>query len=404
MALLARLLAVVPSIVRPAANLATSPSGGDHAVHDAIERFTAFANALRDGSYPSHGALAGGSGETAKLARALDEMAQRLAAREQALRESEERFRRLSDASFEGIAIHDGERIIEANAAAARIFGYEPGEVEGMPLVSFLAPEARERSLAMAHADAETRYESVGLRKNGSSFPVEFRGRRIEYKGRRARIIAIRDLTEQKAAAVALRDSSDRLKLLAAEVDHRSKNVLALVQIMLRHTHADTVSEYAAAAQGRVAALARAHTLLAQSRWEAADLRRLAEEELAPFRRNDRVRLDGPVVALSSRAAQSFAMALHELTTNAAKHGALSIHGSRLNVDWAWQEDGRLLLRWSESNGPSVRRPTRHGFGTNVIVRSIKEQLEGEVRFDWRPEGLVCELVVPQDKIVRSNR
>lgn len=487
----------------------------------------AFADALREGRYPPRGALAIGPREFAPLARAFEHMAAQLQAREAALKESEQRFRRLSDASFEGVAIHDGERVIEANAAAARIFGYEPGEVIGMPLTAFLAPETRKRALETARAEVEACYESLGVRKDGSVFPVEFRGRRIEHEGRPRRIIAIRDLTEQKRAAAALAESEERLKLamaagglgtwdfdlanrrvrvdarlatmlgippekteapvedwltfihpkdrsrlraafteqlksgtsepveycvtradggerwyasqaivlrrrngepfravgvtqditdrkqaesrlrlLAAEVDHRSKNMLALVQIMLRQTRAATVGEFAAAAQGRVAALARAHTLLSQSQWGSVDLKRLADEELAPFRPADgkRIGIDGPPMALSSRAAQSFALVLHELATNAAKYGALSLPSGRASLTWACRADERLVLRWTEEGGPPVQPPSRQGLGTNVIDRSIRGQLEGEVRFDWRPEGLVCEIAVPMTKLSQRQR
>jgi two-component sensor histidine kinase len=180
--------------------------------------------------------------------------------------------------------------------------------------------------------------------------------------------------------------------------------MLALVQVMLRQTHAETVRDYAAAAQGRVAALARAQTLLSQSRWEGADLGRLIEEGLAPFRRTDdrRVQIEGPPVALAPPAAQSFAMVLHELATNAAIHGALSVPQGRVSVEWTWHDE-QLVLRWTETGGPPVQAPTRRGLGTSVIERSIRDQLNGTVRFDWRPAGLVCELVVPASTLTRPT-
>jgi PAS domain S-box-containing protein len=198
------------------------------------------------------------------------------------------------------------------------------------------------------------------------------------------------DITERKRA-------EERLKLLAAEVDHRAKNMLALVQVIVRQTSAATVKEYTKAVLGRVSGLARAHTLLSQSRWEGAELRRLVEEEAAPFRRTERerIQISGPPVALSPRAAQVFAMVLHELATNAVKHGALSLPQGRVSVDWRWREAGWLSVRWAEACGPLVQVPTRRGLGSNVIERSIAQQLDGEVRFDWRPEGLVCEVGVP---------
>jgi PAS domain S-box-containing protein len=202
------------------------------------------------------------------------------------------------------------------------------------------------------------------------------------------------DISERKQA-------EERLKLLAAEVDHRAKNMLALVQIMLRQTKAETVREFTAAAQGRVAALARAHVVLSERRWVGADLQRLLEEELAPYRAHasSRVAISGPPVALESRAAQSCALALHELATNAAKYGALSVPGGRVECAWSMTPDRTVALTWTESGGPPAKKPGRRGFGMNVIERSIADQLEGKVQFEWRDEGLRCTMRLPASSI-----
>jgi two-component sensor histidine kinase len=203
---------------------------------------------------------------------------------------------------------------------------------------------------------------------------------------------AERDSTEQR-----LRASEQRLALLAREVDHRAKNMLAVVQTLVRRTHADSVAALKDLVTGRIAALARVHTLLSSSRWEGADLRRLVEEEFAPYRRpgGARVRVDGPALALVPAAAQSIAMAVHELATNAVKYGALSVPEGRLTVDWHIDGEGRVVLRWIEEGGPPMVRPLRVGVGLGVIERAVRFQLDGEIRFDWRKEGLVCEITLP---------
>jgi PAS domain S-box-containing protein len=210
--------------------------------------------------------------------------------------------------------------------------------------------------------------------------------------------VYFRDITEQK-------DAEDRLKLLAAEVDHRSKNMLAMVQVLLRHTRGSTVSEYRRAAVGRIGALARAHTLLSSSRWQSADLTRLIEDELGPFLRGDsnRVRLEGPPVALTSGAAQSLALAIHELATNAAKYGALSVPGGQVAIDWRWIGVDGLLLSWKETGGPSVEKPTRRGFGSEVIEKSVREQLKGQVSSDWQADGLRCVLMLPSSQLMHTR-
>lgn len=197
------------------------------------------------------------------------------------------------------------------------------------------------------------------------------------------------DITER-------RDAEERLKLLAAEVDHRAKNLLAVVLSLLRITRADSVRDYAAAVQGRIAALARAHTLLSASRWEGAALRRLAEEELAPHRGEPgRVVIDGPDLLLAPAAAQAVAMALHELATNAAKHGALSAPQGRVEVRWRAREDALIDLTWTEYGGLPARPPARRGVGSAVIERIVARQLGGGVAYDWRAEGLRCRLTLP---------
>jgi two-component sensor histidine kinase len=180
-------------------------------------------------------------------------------------------------------------------------------------------------------------------------------------------------------------------------VDHRSKNLLAIVQATVHLAHAETVDGLKAAIEGRIQALATAHGLLAQSRWTGADLHRLVTEELSPYCRDGelRARIDGPSQMLNPDAAQSIAMVVHELTTNAAKYGALSGSAGRVEVVWSRPTDERLLVRWSETGGPIVQPPSRQGFGTRVIDQLVRGQLNGEVRFDWRAEGLVCEIAVP---------
>src|SRR6266436_3763268 len=192
------------------------------------------------------------------------------------------------------------------------------------------------------------------------------------------------DITERKQA-------EERQVLLAREVDHRARNALALVQSIVRLTRSEDIKSYIAAVDGRIAALSRAHTLPAHSRWQGADLARLVDEELAPYRAGDgdKVATSGPDISLDPRTAQTLALALHELSTNAAKYGALSVMSGQVNVSWELQSHS-LILRWTESGGPSTVPPASPGFGIRVISASIERQLDGEAKFDWHPEGLRC--------------
>jgi two-component sensor histidine kinase len=199
------------------------------------------------------------------------------------------------------------------------------------------------------------------------------------------------DVTARKAA-------EERQALLAREVDHRAKNALAVVQAALRLTPKTDIASYAAAVEGRVAALARAQTLLAEESWNGAGLRALLAGELAPFLGGQRVDLDGPPVVLPAGTAQPLAMAVHELATNALKHGALSVPGGRVAVSWRFEggAPGVLRLRWAETGGPPVAGPpVRRGFGSRVLDATVRGQLGGTVSLTWDAAGLVSDMTVP---------
>jgi two-component sensor histidine kinase len=191
----------------------------------------------------------------------------------------------------------------------------------------------------------------------------------------------------------------DRQAILAREVDHRAKNALAVVQSILHLTRANDVRSYVASVEGRIHALSRAHDLLSQSRWEGANLSRLIEEELEPYQTQDENRIGtrGPRVVLQPAVAQTLALALHELATNAAKYGALSVPAGRVMVEWDLNPTS-LSLTWTESNGPAVARPAAQGFGTKLIRLSMEGQLNGKVDFDWRPSGLFCLITIARDE------
>lgn len=245
------------------------------------------------------------------------------------------------------------------------------------------------------------------LSKNANTFQTEFRvlrpngevrwctGTAIANFDEQGRLIWLSgvtaDITERKRA-------EERQILLAEEVDHRARNVVAVVQSIMRLTRADTIDGYIGALDGRIGALSNAHRLLASSRWEGADLNRLVDEEFAPYRAGgkERVSVRGPVVMLPPATAQTIALALHELATNAAKYGALSREAGHVDLTWRLS-DGRLELFWKESNGPQIVPPSRRGYGSRAIVAGIERQLGGIVKFDWQTNGLSCTLSVPHD-------
>jgi PAS domain S-box-containing protein len=199
------------------------------------------------------------------------------------------------------------------------------------------------------------------------------------------------DITERKLA-------EERQILLAEEVDHRARNVVAVVQSIMRLTRADSIEEYIAALDGRIGALSNAHRLLAGSRWEGADLNRLVEEEFAPYRAagNERVSAQGPIILLPPATAQTIALALHELATNAGKYGALSSGAGRVKLTWR-TKPGQVELVWAEHDGPKISSPSRQGYGSRAIVAGIERQLGGMVNFDWQESGLRCTLCVPYE-------
>ena len=186
--------------------------------------------------------------------------------------------------------------------------------------------------------------------------------------------------------------------LLAEEVDHRARNVVAVVQSIMRLTRADDMASYVSAVDGRIRALSNAHKLLSRSRWEGADLRKLVDEEFAPYSADgvEKVSINGPSVLLQPNTAQTLALAIHELATNAAKYGALSAVSGRVTLDWDLKP-GSLELRWVETGGPKVGPPASRGYGTRVVTMGIESQLGGSVNFDWNRDGLRCTLLVPRN-------
>jgi two-component sensor histidine kinase len=168
--------------------------------------------------------------------------------------------------------------------------------------------------------------------------------------------------------------------------------VLATVRL----SRSDTSDNLKQLIEGRIDALAKVHALFVQSRWTGAELHSLVTQELLPYcgEKEARVGIEGPAITLEPTMAQAIAISLHELATNAAKYGSLSASDGCVEIAWSRRADGWLSLRWIESGGPTVVRPTHRGFGTSVMENMIG-QLGGGVRFDWRDHGLTCEIAVP---------
>lgn len=195
----------------------------------------------------------------------------------------------------------------------------------------------------------------------------------------------------------------EKQELLIAELNHRVRNILSLIRGLLSQTRdsARSVDEFIGTLESRVHALARAHDQITADRWSPARLYDLIEVESGAYlgERSDRVRLSGPNVLLTPGCFTVLALVIHEMLTNAAKYGALS-DGGIVAIDWRVDEDGSLLIDWTESGGPPVVAPTRRGFGSTVIERSIPYDLGGHAEISYRLAGIEAQFCIPSIHVV----
>ncbi|MBS7541041.1 sensor histidine kinase [Ancylobacter lacus] len=207
------------------------------------------------------------------------------------------------------------------------------------------------------------------------------------------------DVTDRK-------ENEQHLRMLMRELTHRSKNLLAVIQAMARQTarHAGTIDDFVEQFSARLQALARSHDLLVQESWHGASLGDMVRSQLGHHlnREGSQVTIEGPDILLKPEAAQNLGLALHELSTNAAKYGALSVPGGHVLIHWArrsLEEGGGIDLNWTEKGGPKVTTPAGRGFGSLVIERNLSRALDGEVVLAFEPEGVMCHVVVPEQHV-----
>jgi PAS domain S-box-containing protein len=290
------------------------------------------------------------------------------------------------------------ERILTWNKGAETLFGYTAAEAIGGPVSLLVAPdhltagENRTGVFDRAMQDGHIRVDSVRRRKDGTLVDVSISATRmVSTEGRVIGVSAIfRDITERKRW-------EEHQRLLINELNHRVKNTLATVQSIATQTlrNAGSVGEAREAFESRLMALSRAHDVLTRENWDGADLTEIVEQAMAAYRQEggSRVHIHGWDVRLSPGQALAVAMALHELATNAMKYGALSNETGEVRIGWNVElaaDPCRLRLTWAERGGPPVKEPSRRGFGTRLLERSLAQDLGGQVRLTFAPTGLVC--------------
>lgn len=316
----------------------------------------------------------------------------------------------LNNASVSIFLMDDRQHCIYMNRAAEQLTGWTLDEVlaRDCPLhdiVHHTYPDGRPFPLEECAIDRafpennQERGEEVFVHRDGHFYPVGFTASPIRDDAANiiGTIIEVRDITEEKAAA-------ERQRLLINELNHRVKNTLATVQSIAAQTfRGQTDQDARAVFNARMAALSNAHNVLVADNWESASLRSVIERALAPHLLAEvdaeRFQLEGVDARLHPKVAVTLAMALHELMTNAAKYGALSVPEGRVRVVWLLHDldDGRqqLDLTWQERGGPTVNAPTRQGFGTRLIERQLPMEFDGTASINYDAEGVRCELHIP---------
>jgi two-component system, chemotaxis family, CheB/CheR fusion protein len=244
-------------------------------------------------------------------------------------------------------------------------------------------------------------YETVRLRKDGTLFDISLTVSPV--KDAEGKIIGAskiaRDITERKRAEA-------HQDMLTRELHHRTKNLFTVVQAVVSRSFAgkSTVAQAEAAVLDRLHSLAQTHVMLLEKDWEGADIAEVVRKEMSPFL--GRVAIEGPTVMLSAKAAQNFALAVHELATNAAKYGALSNTTGRVHIHWSVSRPNghqRFVFRWQEHGGPPVMQPKQKGFGSAVLEQVMADYFETPPTIDFAATGVRYELSGSLDGITAGE-
>jgi PAS domain S-box-containing protein len=370
-----------------------------------FELLTDGIRAWRQGDYQARIDLPGKSGEFGILARAFNDLMDDVAERQHALQASEERARLALEAGHMGTWWYDPNKGVGGwSSQATAMLGY-PHAQETMDHEywrDILYPEdmdrvvQRWREAVRNQGDYQDEYRI--RRPDGAVRWINSKGRVFfDIQKRPFYFIGIfQDITEQKQA-------EEQQRFFLDELNHRVKNTLTTVQSIASQTlrTTETPAQFKEAFEGRLLALSKTHNLLTRKSWREAELRDVAEQELAPYRKqgDERVTLNGPNVRLPARYAINLGLVLHELVTNAAKYGALSTNAGRLDMNWTVVENedrpDQLRIHWTESGGPPVAPPKRQGFGSRLIRRSIEGELGGYMVLNFAEGGVAYDISVP---------
>lgn len=292
------------------------------------------------------------------------------------------------------------------NRGAERIFGYTSDEMIGKPILMLIPPDRRSEEPGILErvrrGEQVDHYETVRLRKDGSLVDISLSVSPIKDASGKvtgASKIA-RDITERKQAQA-------RHELLTHEIHHRTKNLFAVVHAVVSRSFAGkrTVEDAKTAVLDRLHSLAQTHEILIDKEWQGADLGEIVHMEMGPYA--DRVQVEGPPLVLTAKAAQNFALALHELGTNAAKYGALSNAAGRVHISWSVSQSngsGLFSFRWQERGGPPVSPPTQKGFGSAVLGKVMAEYFDLPPRIDFAASGLRYEFDGPLDTLTAEGQ
>ncbi len=322
---------------------------------------------------------------------------------QQALAESIAQYQTIGESIPFGVWISDPEgKLVYASTSFLEMTGLTLEEARDFGWSAGLEPGTSEKTLAAWRDCVEKglnwEWEHRFAGADGEAYAVLSLGRPVRAEdGRITSWVGLNiDITERKR-------EEERLQILSAELDHRVKNMLTVVNSMVRLTgrRAQSLKDYQRSLEARIQAMARAHLTVTEEQAGGMSLARLVEDELGPYRLEggDRILIDGPEAYLAPRAAQSLALALHELATNAAKYGALKIEGGSLAVTWTIETTPKtcLVLVWKETGHKSLRAPRREGFGTTVVTQVLEAQLNADVELGFEVSGVRCVVRLSDD-------